>query len=379
MADPASTASRTRTVFRYLCLLTACANAGGNIVLLLFYRPIFALLGVPLPGDPFSFAAVSGFSFTVGVLAFMVFRAPEESLDLLVAGTIGKAIYALFTFYFVVEEHLHWFYGLFGLWDGVFAVIFLLFLIHLESSDISVLNTGRILPGLPRPRTGRALLLYHSLTGNGSGALGHVREGLVAGGYAVDEKRIEPRESLFHFPFSFGEFLRIMVRAILRRPTTIAPLGIPADHDYDLIVVGCQTWFVGMGAPTEAVFQDPANRAVFAGRDVATVGVCRGLWRRTQAMTIRHLQAFGANVVGARAFANPGWEPARSFSLFIFLGTHRQGYPKWLGKLLQPQYLDSAAQAELKRFGSALADRAGLAESPGAPAAAYGATSGAAR
>jgi hypothetical protein len=357
MSSVGTQASLTRKIFRYLCLLTAFANAGGNVAILLLYRPVFALLGVPLPRDMFSFTFVSGFSFTVGVLAFMVFLDPEKNVNLLVVGTIGKAIYSLFTFYFFYEEGLHWFYRVFGVWDGAFALIFLLFLIHLISADLAVFNDGVILPGVARAPTRRALLLYHSLTGNGAGAIRRVRDGLVAKGYAVEEKAVESTEGLFHFPFSLVEFVRIMLRAIFRRPTTIKPLGIPADHSYDLIVVACQTWFIGMGAPTEAIFADPANRAIFAGRDAAAVTVCRGLWRRTQAMTIRHLEACGANVVGARAFANPGWEPARTFSLFIFLGAGKENTPRWLGRFLQPQHLAETSLAALQRFGEELALR----------------------
>jgi len=75
--------------FRYLCLATALANAGGNVGVLLFYQPIFKLVGAPLPKDLYSFAFVCGFSFTVGVLAFMVFLAPEKTVALLVVGIVG--------------------------------------------------------------------------------------------------------------------------------------------------------------------------------------------------------------------------------------------------------------------------------------------------
>jgi hypothetical protein len=108
----------------------------------------------------------------------------------------------------------------------------------------------------------------------------------------------------------------------------------------------------------EAVFQDPANQAIFAGRDVATVNVCRGLWRRSQAMAIRWAQHCGATVVGARAHANPGWEPARTFSLFLFLGLRRTDRPRFLrGWFLQPQQLDDRALADLEAFGAGLAQR----------------------
>ena len=357
MSTSSARPSTAHHVLRYLTLLTAVANAGGNVAILLFYRPIFALLGVPLPKDLFSFVFVSCFSFTVGVLAYLIFRNPQKSQNLLVVGCLGKAAYSAATAYFFYEQELHWFYRVFGVWDGVFAAVFLLFLIQLASADITRLNEGEVLPGLPRPATRRALMLYHSLTGNGKGAMDRVSAGLASQGYSVDQKALVPNEALFHFPFSFLEFLRIMLRAIFRRPTTIVPLDIGADHSYDLIVVTCQTWFLGMGAPTQALFQDPRHRVIFAGRDCASVTVCRGLWRRTQAMAVRGLEQSGGKVVGARAFANPGPEPARTFSLFIFLGLGKAGKPAWLGRFLQPQLISEHALAELHEFGERLAQR----------------------
>jgi hypothetical protein len=340
-----------------MCLIAAMANLGGNVFILLFYRPVFAWLNVPLPQDIFSFTFVCGFSFTAGVLALMVYRDPDGNKNLLPVGFIGKGIYAFLTFYFYYEAGLHWFYRVFGVFDGVIALVYMLFWLHLSAPDLARLSSGKIGAGLPRARTKRALLLGFSLTGNGSKALNKVKAGLAANGYGVDEKLVVSNESLFHFPFSFGVFLRIMFRAILRRPTTIRPLGIPADHDYDLIVVASQTWFVGVSAPAEAIFQDPANRVIFSGRDVAAVNVCRGLARRSQAQLVRHIERCGGNVVGARTFGNPGREPMRTFSLFFFLGYGKPGRPKALARWLTPQWLDDGALSNLEQFGAALANR----------------------
>lgn len=354
-------------MLRYLCLVTAIANAGGNVLILLFYRPIYDLLEVPHPQDLYSFAFVSGFSFTVGVLAYLIFRDPERNVNLLIVGITGKAIYCFFTFYFRTEGDLHWFYRAFGVWDGFFALVFFLLLVQVLSKDITAFNEGKILPGAG-PSTRQALLLTYSLTGNGARAMQRLKAGLLASGYTVHEKTVEADEPLFHFPFSLGEFLRIMLRAIFRRPARIKPLGIRPDHPYDLIVVESQTWFIGMGAPMEAVFQDPANQGLFAGRDVATLNVCRGLWRRSQAMAIRWAQRCGATVVGARAYANPGWEPARTFSLFLFLGLRDTERPRFLrGWFLQPQWLAEADLADVEAFGAALAQRRGGQAASAAP------------
>jgi hypothetical protein len=348
---------RARGLFRFLCLVTAVANAGGNALLLAAYPQLFAWLRVPLPADPFSFTAVSGFSFTVGVLAYLVYRDPERNRGLLVVGAVGKGIYALVTFLFWFAGRLHPFYLAFGVWDAAFAVIFALFLLHLLSPDLTALNQGTVLTGNPRPGTRRALLLCYSLTGNGRRAVERVGRGLAAGGYEVDEKPVQAEEDLFRFPLSLGRFLRIMVRAVLRIPARARPLQLLPGRDYDLVVVECQTWFVGMGGPMEGVFQDPANRGLFAGRDVALVTVCRGLWRRSQAMAARLAEACGGRVVGARACENPGREPMRTWSLFLFLGFGEAGRPRFLRRWLTPQFLSEEALASLESFGRSLAAR----------------------
>ncbi len=349
-------------VFRGLCLLTAFANAGGNLFIFFAYKPLLELVGAKQPLDMHSFAFVCGFSFTVGVLAFLVFLDPRKNIGLLAVAIVGKGVYAALTAYFYYDQGLHWFYKVFGIWDAAYVVIFFLFLIHLNSSDIGELNEGAVRVGVPQPRTKKALVVFYSLTNNGTRALQRVKLGLERNGYAVAEKRVEAVEPLFTFPFGgFLNFLRIMLRAIFRVKAKAKPLGIPADHDYDLVIVECQTWFLGMSGPMEGVFQDPANHPVFAGRDVAAVVVCRGLWRRTQAMLVRWLERAGGNVVGAAAFANPGREPMRTFSLFFFLGTTEQFRPKWLGSLLKPQYLEEASLAKLEAFGEALAKRPAVA------------------
>lgn len=347
-----------REVFRYLCLLTALANGLGNIFLILFYRPLFQWLGVPWPLDVYSFLFVAGFSFTMGVLAFLVFLDPDNSVDLLVVGFIGKGIYAFFTFYCYVFQGLHWFYLIFGVWDAVYCVIFLLFLIQLVSPDLTRVNHGDIFVGVDRPRTNRALMLVFSLTGTGLSGMERIKAGLERQGYTVDTKFIEAEEEIFRFPMSFSDFVRIVVRSIFRRPARIKPLHIPSDNLYDLIVVESQTWLVGMSAPVEAVFHDPANRGIFESKDVAVLNVCRGAWRRSQAMLIRWVQSFGGNLVGAKAFAHIGWEPSRLFSLWFYLIYKEAGRPRFLNGFVQPRYgLSDDALQQLERFGEDLARR----------------------
>ncbi len=352
----ANQSSLSRNIFRYLCLLTALANGLGNIFIVLFYRQLFELLNVPLPKDLHTFIFVAGFSFTMGVLALLIFTNPEKNINLLVIGIIGKGIYSFATFYFYIFQNLHWFYLIFGIWDWFYMIIFFLFLIKLLSPDISKLNEVSVLERSNIKKTKKALMLIFSLTGTGRFGMERIKTGLERKGYSVDIVNIEPEEKIFRFPMTFWDFVQIVIRSILRIPAHIKPLNIPANHEYDLIITETQTWLVGMSAPVEAVFQDPNNYNIFKGRDSAVLVVCRGAWRRSQAMMIRWLQKLGANVVGTIAFSHIGWEPSRILSLWFYLIYKQAGRPRILDGLVQKRYgLSDEALKKLEIFGEKLA------------------------
>jgi hypothetical protein len=345
-------------VFRVLCLVTAVANLAGNVGLLLLYRPVFALLGVPPPSDLRWFALEASLSFTMGVVALLIFldRDGERTLDLLKIGIVGKGLYGLITYYFYAVHQVHWLFLVFAAWDALFVVVFFLYWIQLQDRDLLRLQR-EICAGIERPPTHKALLLGFSFSDNGRKAVERMRAGLLAGGYrAVDVHWIHAQERLFRWPLGLAAFARITARAMLRAPARIAPLDVPEDHDYDLIVVQSQTWMLGMSAPTEAVFLDPRNAGIFRGRDAAGVVVCRGAYQRTHAMLVRWLERRGANVVGARGYVHAGWEPRRLMSLWFYLVFRRPGVPRWLA---EPHYgLSERSLARVEQFGRDLAQRA---------------------
>lgn len=345
--------------FRYACLITAFANAAGNLGLMLFYRPVMEMLGAPLPKDLHYFFWMSGLSFTNGVLAYYVFVNPDRNRDLLKVGIVGKGIFSIMTFYFYIHLGIHWFFLLFGAWDGVFTLIFFLYLLKLQAKDLTSMNGGKLLPGMGL-KTGKAVVIYYSMTGTGGGAVGRLKQGLESRGYHTDMIQLSAVEKdIFHFPFDSAlDFFKIAIRAIIRRPAKIEPISLPSDHDYDLIVVESQTWFVGMSALVEALFQDESNRPFFKGRDAVVLVVCRGLWRRSQAMVVNHLERYGANIIGTRAYTHEGREPSRLFSLLAYLIYGQTGRPAWLSWFLQPHYgLGESSLAEIEEYGRALAER----------------------
>jgi hypothetical protein len=358
-ATVAEGASRAGTVLRALCFLTAAANIGGNALLMFAHEPVFRWLGLPAPADLYTFTSVLGFSFTSGVVALLIALRPAQAVPLLVVGMVGKGLFALVTLAFHLQRPLPWPWLVFAAWDALFVGVFWLYLVHLSRPELLVLNRGAIVPGGDRPRTRKALLLYYSLSGNARAATARVEAGLRSKGYQCTLVPIVPVErALFAFPFaSVWRFLRILVRAILRRRAAIEPIAVPADHDHDLVVVAGQTWMVGLSAPVEELFLDARTRRIFEGRDVAILNVARGLWRRSQAMLASHVQAAGGHLIAASAHTNPGIEPFRTLSLFIFLGFGGK-VPAWVPRWLRaPQSLHPRVETALEQLGERLAVR----------------------
>jgi hypothetical protein len=340
-------------VLRYLCLLTAIVNMGGNLLLVLLQRPLFDRFGLPHPVDARGFLIESTLSFLMGMVALLIFLNPRTSIGLLKIVIAGKGAYAVITYYFFAFYGLHRFYLLFAAWDAFYAVVFLLYWIHLESPDLPPLEK-EIMPGVDQLRTNYAVILSLSLTGNCRKAVVQLKNGLESKGYAVDNLPVMPAESIFRFPMSLGDFVMIVVRAFFRYPAFIEPLPVPRA-DYDLVIVVSPTWLLGMAAPVEAIFQDPANHWLFAGRDAAAVVVCRRAHQRTRAMMVRRLERLGANVLTARGYVHEGWEPRRLMSLWFYLIFRRAGFPPGLA---EPRYgLSNDTLNEIGLLGEQLAQR----------------------
>ncbi|MEK7405389.1 MAG: hypothetical protein AAB225_09795 [Acidobacteriota bacterium] len=340
-------------ILRYLCLLTALANIGGNIGLQLGYPLLFNWLGVPPPVDARLFAIESALSFSMGVVALLIFFDTARAIPLLQIGALGKGAYAIVTSWHWALHGLHWFYLVFAVWDAVFVVIFILYWIYLESRDLTELQQS-IFDGIDRPRTNRALIIGFSLTDNGRKVIHQLEAGLRNRGYQSDVIWVVAQESIFRFPMSLMDFVRIILRAFLRRPAKIAPLRVPRD-DYDLVVVESPTWLLSMGAPVEAVFLDPANRRLFEGRDAVALAMSRGAYQRTAAMIVRWLERSGANVVAARGYTHVGREPRRLMSLWFYLIFRKPGFPPGLA---EPHYGVSQDTLDaIANFGEDLAER----------------------
>ena len=383
-------------VLNQSCLILGTVKIAASV--LVWIVPLHAAGWLAGPGWAAAAAAwpLCIYTLATGLLAISVHRTPAVAR--LVVGVVIQGGFVVFAFPLAISGPIDVATGwpVIGLVvvEGAATLLFWLYLIRQLRPDLMALNAGAIRPSLDRPRTRHALLVYFSLSGNGGRAIEKVHEGLRDGGYRCSKCFVTPSESRrFACPFrSFGQFLGIVFDALLRRSVAVkwqiepcarsSEVGRSGPDDFDLVVCLSQTWMLGISTPIQGLFDDPAGAELFAGRDVALVNVCRGLWRRSQAQLCRGVEDWGGHVVAASPHENPGREPFRLFSLFLFLALGPERWPlprpgnpaengaaesmpsvpaglsagRWL---LTPQFLDSESLAELSRFGRRLTERPG--------------------
>ena len=107
--------------------------------------------------DLHSFAWVAGLSFTMGVLALLVFLNPEKSVNLLIVGIIGKDLCLFHVVFLCVQRPSLVLPAVRHLGCPLCGDLLSL-LIQLLSPDIGRMNRGDILVGVDRERTNRALI-----------------------------------------------------------------------------------------------------------------------------------------------------------------------------------------------------------------------------
>jgi hypothetical protein len=217
----------------------------------------------------------------------------------------------------------------------------------------------------------RVLLVHFSQTGQ----LARVARTLtapLAQAHDVElvEEVLRPRPP-YPFPWPAWRFLDAMPESVLLDPPQLEPLTVPANAQFDLVVLAYQVWFLAPAGPIVAFLKSEAGRALVRGRPVITVVACRNMWLMAHDTMKRLVAEAGGELRDNVVLTD------QSGTLASFITT-----PRWLltGKRdafwgLPAAGVADAAIAATDRFGNALvaALRAGRERAPGALLAGLGA------
>jgi hypothetical protein len=175
----------------------------------------------------------------------------------------------------------------------------------------------------------------------------------------------------YPFPWPAWRFLDAMPESVLLDPPQLEPLTLPANAQFDLVVLAYQVWFLAPAGPIVAFLKSEAGHALVRGRPVITVVACRNMWL-TAHETMKRLVAEAGGELRDNVVLTD-----QSGTLASFITT-----PRWLltGKRdafwgLPAAGVADADIAATDRFGNALvaALRAGRERAPGALLAGLGA------
>lgn len=174
---------------------------------------------------------------------------------------------------------------------------------------------------------------------------------LRAAGHRVHLETLVP-QAPFPFPWPLIDFVDVFPESVQLDAPPLAPLGIPADTDFDLIILAYQVWFLSPGLPMTAFLQSTEARRLIAGKPVVTVVACRNMWLSAQKTMQQLIENAGGHLRDHVAFTDQG--PA----LATFITT-----PRWVltGRRdrfwgLPPAGVSPDEIRGASRFGCALAE-----------------------
>jgi len=198
----------------------------------------------------------------------------------------------------------------------------------------------------------RILVIHYTQTGQLNRVVESVLAPLAdAAAIQVERLELQPQRP-FPFPWPFLTFFSIFPETVAMRPQPLQPL-ITADHDYDLIILAYQVWFLSPSLPISSFPQSAEAARLLAGKPVVTLIACRGMWLMAQEKVKGLLSRINAHLVD-NAVLSDHCGSAMSFlatPLWMFTG-NKQPW-RWV----PPAGVSDQAIADASRFGVAIRDR----------------------
>lgn len=155
----------------------------------------------------------------------------------------------------------------------------------------------------------------------------------------------------YPFPWPFFRFLDVFPESIHRIPPALLPLSW-GDHDYDLILLPYQVWYLSPSLPVQALLQDPRFAKVVQAKPVITIIACRNMWHLAQEKVKTALTAAGARLLDNVVLTDQGGTLATFITVPRWMWTGKSN--AFLG--LPPAGVHPDEIKRCRRFGLALLD-----------------------
>jgi len=207
------------------------------------------------------------------------------------------------------------------------------------------------------------LVINYSQTGQLAEITAQVVTPLRAAGHQVHVETLVP-VTAFPWPWPIVDFVDAFPECVQLDAPPLQPLSIPADRDFDLVILSYQVWYLSPALPMTAFLQSPAGHRLIADKPVITLVACRNMWLSAQETMQRLIAEAGGQLRDHLAFTDQGPALATFLTTPRWVLTGRRD--RWLG--LPPAGVAPEEIHKASRFGRALADALDHdAETTGAP------------
>ncbi|OVE77902.1 dialkylrecorsinol condensing enzyme [bacterium F16] len=165
----------------------------------------------------------------------------------------------------------------------------------------------------------RVLTVYFSQTGQLESVVRSITGPLDdASEINVTYESIRPKQD-YPFPWPFWRFLEVFPECVYMDGPAMAELHVPADDEFDLIILAYQNWFLSPALPITGFLQTPEAKKLLKGKPVITIIACRNMWIQGQQKMKRQLEELGATLIDNIVLIDQG----NSFANFVTT-------PRWM-------------------------------------------------
>jgi len=143
----------------------------------------------------------------------------------------------------------------------------------------------------------RILVVHYSQTGQLRDVVAAMIAPLrAASAIEVTSLELQPRKP-FPFPWPFWYFFNTFPECVFEDAEPNKDLPLPANAEFDLIILAYTVWFVSPSLPTTAFLRSADAKRLLSGKPVITLIACRNMWLMAQERVKEQLKALGAQLI----------------------------------------------------------------------------------
>ncbi|WP_462266760.1 hypothetical protein [Mucilaginibacter sp.] len=168
----------------------------------------------------------------------------------------------------------------------------------------------------------KVLAIYYSQSGQLGEIVASFTAPLAAAGAEVETVVVQPTTP-YAFPWTGKRFFDVMPDCVLGNTIELQPLHFK-HQQYDLIVLGYQSWFLSPSIPVNSLLHHPQFRALLKDTPVITLTGARNMWLNAFERVRQTLKEAGAKLVGNLALVDNHHNAISFVTIFYWMLTGKK-------------------------------------------------------